>query len=243
VATGILYLVPSGLGGDTAPLLPPATLDVLRRLKCFVAENPKTARAFLKAAGYSQPLQGLVMQTLNEHTPLHAIGELLRPLEAGDDCGLLSEAGCPAVADPGAALVRRAHAVGIRVVPLVGPSALLLALMASGLNGQRFAFHGYLPVERAARAKKLAELERESERAGVAQIFIETPYRNDVLLDGILTACRGNTLLCVAIDLTLATECIRTLPVSDWKTQRPNLDRRPAVFLLYRGRATDAERP
>jgi 16S rRNA (cytidine1402-2'-O)-methyltransferase len=115
--------------------------------------------------------------------------------------------------------------------------------MASGLNGQRFAFHGYLPVERAARAKKLAELERESERAGVAQIFIETPYRNDVLLDGILTACRGDTLLCVAVDLTLATECIRTLPVSDWKTRRPNLDRRPAVFLLYRGRATDAERP
>jgi 16S rRNA (cytidine1402-2'-O)-methyltransferase len=243
VATGILYLVPSGLGGDAAPLLPPATLEVLRRLKCFIAENPKTARAFLKAAGYSQPLQGLVMQTLNEHTPLHTSGELLRPLEAGVDCGLLSEAGCPAVADPGAALVRRAHAVGIRVVPLVGPSALLLALMASGLNGQRFAFHGYLPVERAARAKKLAELERESERAGVAQIFIETPYRNDVLLDGILTACRGDTLLCVAVDLTLATECIRTLPVSDWKTRRPNLDRRPAVFLLYRGRATDAERP
>jgi 16S rRNA (cytidine1402-2'-O)-methyltransferase len=231
------------LGGEIAPLLPPATLNVMRRLQCFIVENPKTARAFLKAAGYPQPLQSVDMQTLNEHTPLNAVEQLLRPIEAGVDCGLLSEAGCPAVADPGAALVRRAHALGIRVVPLVGPSALLLALMASGLNGQRFAFHGYLPVERTARAKKLTDLENESERIGVAQMFIETPYRNGALLDAILTSCRADTLVCVAIDLTLPTECIRTLPVSAWKTARPHLDRRPSVFLLYRGRGTHSERP
>lgn len=231
---GTLYLVPSGLGGDVAPLLPPATLDVLRRLQYFVAENPKSARAFLKAAGYSRPLQEVTMQTLDEHTPADALPELLRPVEEGADCGLVSEAGCPAVADPGAALVRRAHANRIRVIPLVGPSALLLALMGSGLNGQRFAFHGYLPVERAARAKKLVQLERESDNAEVAQIFIETPYRNDALLEGIIASCRGDTLLCVAVDLTLATEDIRTLPISEWKAKPPTLNRRPAVFVLCR---------
>src|SRR5215213_2766994 len=165
---GTLYLVPTGLGGPVAPLLPRATMDVVQGLEHFIVENPRSARAFLKAAGYARPLQGIAMQTLDEHTRPSAITEMLRPLEEGLGCGLLSEAGCPAIADPGATLIREAHRAGVRVVPLVGPSALLLALMASGLNGQRFAFHGYLPVERTARAKKLAELERESEHGEVA---------------------------------------------------------------------------
>jgi 16S rRNA (cytidine1402-2'-O)-methyltransferase len=234
VPKGILYLVPTGLGGEIAPLLPAATMDVLHGLEHFIVEKPKSARAFLKAVGYSRPLQAIAMQTLDEHTPHSAIAAMLRPLEDGLMCGLLSEAGCPAIADPGAALIREAHRAGVRVVPLVGPSALLLALMASGLNGQRFAFHGYLPVERTARVKKLAELERESERVEVAQMFIETPYRNEAVLDAVVASCQRDTLLCIATDLTLPTESIRTLPVSEWKNTRSSLDRRPSVFLLYR---------
>lgn len=231
---GILYLVPTGLGGEIAPLLPPATMGVLQGLEHFIVENPKSARAFLKAAGYERPLQAIAMQTLDEHTPHSAITEMLRPLEEGLMCGLLSEAGCPAIADPGAALIREAHRAAIRVVPLVGPSALLLALMASGLNGQRFAFHGYLPVERTARMKKLGELERESQRIDVAQVFIETPYRNEAMFDAVVACCQDDTLLCIATDLTLATESVCTLPVSAWKNRRPSLTRRPSVFLLYR---------
>src|SRR4051812_39101024 len=192
--TGTLYLVPTGLGGDVLPLLPPATLAALARTARFIAENPKTARAFLKAAGYPRPLQDVAIETLDEHTPQSRLSELLAPLVAGTDCALLSEAGAPAVADPGANLVRMAHAAGVTVRPLVGPSALLLAIMASGLNGQRFAFHGYLPVERVARARKLAELERESEKHDVAQLFIETPYRNDAMLEAILATCDERTL-------------------------------------------------
>jgi 16S rRNA (cytidine1402-2'-O)-methyltransferase len=204
------------------------------RIERFIAENPKTARAFLKACGYPRALQEVAIETLDEHTPQSHLDALLAPLVEGCDCALLSEAGCPAVADPGAGLVRLAHATGITVRPLVGPSALLLAIMASGLNGQRFAFHGYLPVERTARARKLAELERESERHSTAQLFIEAPYRNGALLDTILETCAHDTLLCVAADLTLATESVRTQTISHWKREKPELNRRPAVFLLYR---------
>jgi 16S rRNA (cytidine1402-2'-O)-methyltransferase len=234
MAPGTLYLVPTGLGGEALPLLPPATLEAVMRCERFVAENPKTARAFLKAIGYPRPLQGLPIDTLDEHTPAAALDRLLAPIVAGADCALLSEAGCPAVADPGADLVRKAHAAAITVKPLVGPSALLLAIMASGLNGQRFAFHGYLPVERGARDRSLKELVRESERQGAAQAFFETPYRNDAMFGAVLEACRADTLLCVAADLTLSTELVRTRPIADWKRDKPALNRRPAVFLLYR---------
>jgi 16S rRNA (cytidine1402-2'-O)-methyltransferase len=242
MAPGILYLVPTGLGGEVLPLLPPATLDAVVRCERFIAENAKTARAFLKAIGYPRPLQGLPIDTLDEHTPAAELEHLLAPIVAGADCALLSEAGCPAVADPGADLVRKAHAAGVTVKPLVGPSALLLAIMASGLNGQRFAFHGYLPVERGARERRLKELERESERHGAAQLFIETPYRNDAMLAAILDACRPDTLLCVAVDLTLPTERVRTLAVGEWKREKRELDRRPAVFLLYREAIRPARR-
>jgi 16S rRNA (cytidine1402-2'-O)-methyltransferase len=219
---------------DVTGLIPPATLATIHRLSHFVAENPKSARAFLKTVGHPRPLQELAIATLDEHTPANRAIELLRPLSEGNDCGLLSEAGSPAVADPGAILVRAAHTHGIRVVPLVGPSALLLALMSSGMNGQRFAFHGYLPVERTARERRVAELEAECARNGVTQIFIEAPYRNGALYDTIVRTCRPDTLLCLATDLTLATESVRTRPVSAWKNERPALDRRPTVFLLYR---------
>ena len=242
MAAGTLYLVPTGLGGDVVPLMPPATLEIVHRLERFIAENPKTARAFLKAAGYDRPLQEATMDTLNEHTPESRLAELLQPIAAGEDCGLLSEAGCPAVADPGAGLVRRAHAEGIAVKPLVGPSALLLAIMASGLNGQQFVFHGYLPVERLARARRLTELERASESDGSAQMFIEAPYRNEAMLDAILATCQPDTLLCIAADLTLRSEIVRTLPVARWTSAKPGLDRRPTVFLIYRDTAKSRRR-
>jgi 16S rRNA (cytidine1402-2'-O)-methyltransferase len=234
---GTLYLVPTGLGGEALPLLPPVTREAVMRCERFIAENAKTARAFLKSIGYPRPLQGIVIDTLDEHTPAVELDRLLAPIVAGTDCALLSEAGCPAVADPGADLVRKAHAAGVTVKPLVGPSALLLAIMASGLNGQRFTFHGYLPVEREARDRRLKELEREAERHGAAQLFIETPYRNDAMLGAILAACRPDTLVCVAVDLTLSTERVRTRSVAEWKRDQPELDRRPAVFLLYRERS------
>ena len=230
---GTLYLIPTALGGDAKSGLSPGTLQRLHSLDTFVVENAKSARQFLKAAGYPHPLQDVRMRVLDEHTPDAALPELLAPLLEGKDCGLLSEAGCPAVADPGALLVRRAHEHGIRVVPLVGPSALLLALMASGLNGQRFAFHGYLPVEAAERRRRLQDLERESQRADCTEIFIETPYRNDTLFRAILDACRDETLVCVATDISMPTESILTRPVKAWRRSVPALDRRPTVFLLH----------
>jgi 16S rRNA (cytidine1402-2'-O)-methyltransferase len=232
---GTLYLIPTGLGSDDpGPMLPPAALAVLRGLCRFIVENPKSARRFLKSAGYPRPLSEASMATLDEHTAPAKLPELIAPLLAGEDCGLLSEAGCPAVADPGADLVRLAHRHGVRVAPLVGPSAILLALMASGLNGQRFEFHGYLPVDAAQRARRLRELEDQAARAGATQIFIETPYRNDAVFQAALDHCRGDTLLCIAVDLTLPSETIATRSIAQWKKNRPSLNRRPAVFLLAR---------
>lgn len=231
---GTLYLVPTAIGGDPTAVLPPQTRERLFALTVFIVENPRSARQFLKSAGYPHPLQGIAMLTLDEHTTVSALPELLAPLLAGRDCGLLSEAGAPAVADPGALLIRLAHERGVPVVPLVGPSALLLALMASGLNGQRFAFHGYLPVRTEERRGKLLELEAESRRRDVTQIFIEVPYRNDVLVRAVLEACHDDTLFCIAAELSLPSELIGTRTIRDWRKAPPRLDRRPAVFLLYR---------
>ena len=231
---GILFLIPVPLG-PVAPqdALHPSVLQTIRPLSHFVVEQAKTARAFLKAAGTDRPLQELQLSELNEHTKTSELDLLLAPLRAGEDVGLLSEAGCPAVADPGANLVALAQREGIRVVPLVGPSSLLLALMASGLNGQRFAFLGYLPAKEAERTKALRELETESRKRQQTQIFIETPYRNRQMFDGILMACQPGTRLCIATDLTLPSETVRTLTVQQWKKQTPpEIERRPTVFLL-----------
>ena len=234
-AQGRLYLVPVALGGEDAlAVLSNAALRVLPKLRHFIVENPKTARQFLKAAGYPHPLSETDMQTLSEHTIAEQMPPLLKPLLEGKDCGLLSEAGCPAVADPGAALVRLAHGHGIRVVPLSGPSSLLLALMASGMNGQRFTFHGYLPVNADERRKKLLELERLSAQQDATQIFIEAPYRNQAVLQAVLETCDPDTLLCVATDITLESEAIRTQTLAAWKKKPPDINRRPTVFLLYR---------
>ena len=230
---GTLYLIPVGLGGEDAPsVLPSATLEIARGLDTFVVENAKSARHFLKSIGHPRPLRELRFLVLDEHGDERAVEAALAPLLAGDDCGLLSEAGCPAVADPGAALVRRAHETGVRVAPLVGPSAILLALMAAGLEGQRFAFHGYLPVDRERRQRKLKELE--SRAHGTTQIFIETPYRSAAMLASLVASCRHDTLLCIAADLTLPGQMIATRSLSEWARKPPALDRRLVVFLLWR---------
>jgi 16S rRNA (cytidine1402-2'-O)-methyltransferase len=231
---GRLYLVPNLLGVvPPVEVLPQRTIEVARSLNHFVVETPKAARQFIKSLRSEQPIQSIDFATLDVNTPPERASQLLEPALKGRDLGLLSDAGCPGVADPGALLVCAAHRAGVRVVPLVGPSAVLLALMAAGMNGQQFAFHGYLPVAAEGRVKALKALDEAVARSGVTQIFIETPYRNDALLDATLAACRAATELCVAADLTLPTEQVIRLPIAKWRgARRVRLSRRPAIFLL-----------
>jgi len=234
---GRLYLVPAWLSEDTPPehAVPAAALARIRALGHFVVEDAKSARRYLAACGHPRPIRELVFAELNEHTPPGAVRLLLEPALAGQDLGLLSEAGLPAVADPGALLVAEAHARGVPVVPLVGPSSIMLALMASGLEGQRFRFHGYLPTDAAARRARLAELERLSAQAVETQVFIETPYRNEALLADVLQACRDGTRLAVAADLTGPGEWIRMASVAQWRHRKEVIGKRPAIFLLQAG--------
>ena len=232
---GTLYLIPVPLGDIPAEaVLPPPVCQQVRQLSHFVAEHAKSARVFFKSIGMPRPIQEISVQELNEHTRADALSGLLEPLRQGHDIGLVSEAGCPAVADPGADLVRLAQREGIRVVPLIGPSSMLLALMASGLSGQRFAFHGYLPAKEEERSKRLRELETESRRQGCTQMFIETPYRNRQMLESLLKHCSPGTLLCLASDLTLPSEAVETRSIAEWRKQAdlPDLERRPTVFLF-----------
>lgn len=227
---GILYAIPTPLGGAAADALPASALATVRSLRHFVVENARSARAFLKEAGVPCAIQELDISVLESDISKH-----IKKLQKDISIGLLSEAGCPAIADPGAALVAAAQAAGIRVVPLVGPSSIVLALMASGLEGQRFAFCGYLPRESGARARKLRELEARSRRERETQVFIETPYRNDAMLGALLEACAPGTLLCVASDLTLPSEQIRTRTISAWRSAGHAIGKRPTVFLLLSG--------
>ena len=231
---GRLYLLPAWLAEDLDPaaVLPAPLLARIRTIDAFVVENAKSARRFLAACGHPKPMRELAMAELNEHTPAGAVAALLEPALAGHDLGLLSEAGVPAVADPGAALVAEAHAREIAVVPCVGPSSILLALMASGLEGQRFRFAGYLPAEAAARKAAIAELERRSSRDKETQIFIETPYRNESLLSDLVATCRPSTRLCVAADLTAPSEWIRSRTIERWRLEAEPIGKRPAIFLL-----------
>lgn len=238
---GTLFLIPNTLGkrDESDPVMdviPAGVQQIAARLDYLVAENAKTARAFLKKLAETAPLahaiQQIEIRELNVNTKASALDALLDPIAGGRDGGLLSEAGVPAVADPGADLVRLAHTRGIPVRPLVGPSSILLAVMGSGLNGQSFAFNGYLPVDADERAKKLRDLEQRSRKAQQTQVWIETPYRNGALLDALRQHCSGTTLLSIAVDLTLPTETIVTLPISAWRPDRLELHKRPAIFSL-----------
>ncbi len=231
---GSLYLIPVPLSeGNGAAHLPVAVVERVRALNHFVVEDAKTARRMLKLLGHPTPLAQLHMATLNEHTPQAEVSVLLQPMSAGFDVGLMSEAGCPAVADPGAHLVRLAHEQGYTVIPMVGPSSILLALMASGLEGQRFAFHGYLPVDAAARSMRIGQLEKRSRSARETEILIETPYRNAALQSALLETLSPATLLCIAYDLTGAQQHIRTASVAEWRRTPQILpERTPAVFLF-----------
>lgn len=233
--TGILYLLPSALGdAPWQAYLPQETRDAACRLTRFIVENAKTARAELKRLGHPLPLREIAVEQLPERLTSPEIDRLIAPLASGTDTGLMSEAGCPGVADPGALLVRRAHELGIRVRPLIGPSSLLLALMASGLDGQRFAFHGYLPQRDPERSTKITELEKDSRRHRQTQLFIETPYRNSSLFQALLANCRPDTLLSLASDLSLPGETVATRSVSAWRNLPPPvLEKRPTVFLLF----------
>jgi len=233
MAAGRLFLLPAWLSEDTPPahVVPGPVLERIRALDAFVVEDAKSARAFLAACNHPRPIREIAMAELNEHTPAAAIPALLESVLDGKDIGLLSEAGLPAIADPGAALVAAAHAHGVTVVPHVGPSSILLALMASGLEGQRFRFLGYLPAD-ATRRAKLAEIERESAKRDETQVFIETPYRNDALLGDIVAGCRPNTRLCVAADLTGPNEWIRSDSIAGWRSKSATIGKRPAIFLL-----------
>ena len=226
----ILYAIPTPLGGAPQDALPASALVTIRTLRDFVVEDAKSARAFLGAIG-CKPRE-LQMAELSEHTSAAAVPALLQPLREGRPLGLLSEAGCPAIADPGAALVAAAQEAGFRVVPLIGPCAITLALMASGLEGQRFAFCGYLPRDAGERGKRLKELEARSRRERETEIFIETPYRNEALFAALLDTCAPGTRLCVAADLTLDSELVRTRPIAQWRRERTSIGKRPAVFLL-----------
>jgi 16S rRNA (cytidine1402-2'-O)-methyltransferase len=230
---GILYLIHNTLGGNDLVTLPQATLERLRNLRYLIAENPKNARSLLKAAETMVPIQSIRIERLDEHTPAGALDDLLAPVVSGMDAGLVSDAGCPGIADPGAPLVRIAHAKGIGVMPMTGPSSIVLALMASGLEGQRFAFHGYLPVGQEELTRRLALLESDSRRNAQTQIFIETPYRNERMLRLILKSLDASTLLCVASDLTQHSQSIATKSVGDWRqAELPDLNNRPTVFLI-----------
>jgi 16S rRNA (cytidine1402-2'-O)-methyltransferase len=226
----ILYAIPTPLGGTPEAALPAPALQQIRQLKDFVVEDAKSARAFLSAAGCAP--RELSLAELNEHTPASEVPQLLQPLREGRPLGLLAEAGCPAIADPGAALIEAAQRENFRVVPLVGPSSITLALMASGLEGQRFAFCGYLPRDAAERTRRIKELEARSRRERETEIFIETPYRNEALFGALLEACAPGTRLCVAADLTLGAESVRTRTIAEWRRAREAPGKRPAVFLL-----------
>lgn len=230
-----LYLIPTALSDAAlSRVLPSYNFDIVRGLRYFVVENLRAARRFLRRLDSSFPIDDCEFHELNTHTDRAGLSEWLEPLRGGEAMGLLSDAGCPAVADPGADIVALAQREGLKVAPLVGPSSILLALMASGFNGQGFAFNGYLPVEEAARNMKVGELERYARRTGQTQIFIETPYRNNSLIRFLCERLSGETLLCVASDLTDPDEeSIVTKPVREWKKLKYDYDKHPAIFLIH----------
>lgn len=230
-----LHLIPNTLGEcETSNVLPAINIDIIRKIKHFIVEDVRTARRFLKKVDSNINIDELQFYTLNKHTSPNELSSYLEPLEKGFDMGVISEAGCPAIADPGAEVVKMAQTKNLKVVPLVGPSSILLGLMASGFNGQSFAFVGYLPIQGNKRTQRIKQLEKRAKTENQSQIFIETPYRNQKLLSEILSTCQGNTKLCIACDITLESEYIKTKSINEWKKSAlPDLNKRPSIFILY----------
>lgn len=232
---GKLYLIPIPLGENNPMEVLPFTVQrTVETLDYYVVENEKTARRFIKKIAPEKPQPSLHLYTLNKHTEVQEHRGMIQPCLEGISVGLMSEAGCPGVADPGAVIVKLAHELGIQVIPLVGPSSILLALMASGMNGQSFAFNGYLPIDKNDKKATLKNWERLSQERNQSQLFIETPYRNNKLMDDLMQTLHPNTLLCVATDITLPTEYIKTLRIADWKRNKVDLDKRPTLFILHK---------
>ncbi|MEI7504783.1 MAG: SAM-dependent methyltransferase [Paludibacter sp.] len=230
-----LYLIPTSLGDCSFErILPTYNTEIVNKLKYFIVEDVRTARRFLKKTNQAIEIDSLTFFILNQHTTPEELSDFLRPMFDGNDMGVLSEAGCPAIADPGADVVAIAQKNNFTVVPMVGPSSILLSLMASGFNGQSFAFVGYLPIQPVERVKALKKLESRAYSECQSQIFIETPYRNMKMLEEILQTCQPNTRLCIAVDITLDTEFIKTKTVKEWKTKLPDLSKRPCIFLIYK---------
>lgn len=230
---GKLYLIPSLLSESTVnEVIPVGNILIIRQLKEFIVEEIRTARRFLKKVDKEIDISGLNFYLLNEHTSSADYHLLLKPALEGKNIGLLSEAGMPCIADPGAVVVKLAHEKNIEVVPLTGPSSIMLALSASGLNGQNFCFHGYLPIDKTQRINKIKEIEKSAFNTGQTQIFMETPYRNRELLDSLLNTCRSNTLLCLAVNITGENALIHTATIAFWKKNLPDIHKKPAIFII-----------
>jgi len=231
-----LYLLPSTLG-DTPinNVLPVANVEVITQIKYFIVENIRSARRFLKKVDHNIDIDTLTFYTLDEHTLPKDIHDYLKPLEEGNPMGVISEAGCPVVADPGSLVVELAQKKNLKVIPMVGPSSIILSVMASGFNGQSFTFYGYLPIEPDKRAAAIRTLETRAYKENQTQLFIETPYRNIKMLEEILHVCRPDTRLCIATDITCENEYIRTKTIKEWKKQLPDINKRPTIFLIYKG--------
>jgi len=234
-ALGKLYLLPVPLGPDADPkeVLPETVARSIEFIDHYIVENEKTARRFIKAIFPAKKQPELKLSVLNKHTQTSEHADFIKPCLEGKNVGLMSEAGCPGVADPGAVIVKLAHDKGIQVVPLVGPSSILLAIMASGMNGQSFAFNGYLPIDKADKKTALKNFEKLSQDKNQSQLFIETPYRNNKLMEDILNILQPKTLLCIAADITLPTEYIRTKTIAQWKKEKTDLHNRPCIFILH----------
>lgn len=230
-----LYLIPVTLGDTPIDrVLPSYNREIISGISHFVVENVRTARRFLKKSNPDINIDLLTFYTLNQHTRPEEVSGYLAPLAAGSSVGIISEAGCPAIADPGADVVAIAQRTGYKVVPLVGPSSILMSLMASGFNGQSFAFHGYLPIDAGERARTLKSLEHRIYEENETQIFIETPYRNARIIDDFIKMCRPQTRLCIAANITCEDEYIRTLTLKEWNKEKPDLSKKPCIFLLYK---------
>lgn len=232
---GKIYLIPTPIGDtEVYDVTPQHNQEVIKSLDYFIVENTRSARRFLSKAGIGKPIDSLQFVELNEHTEQRDVEAMLKPVLEGTDAGIISEAGVPAVADPGADVVALAHRHGIEIIPLVGPSSIILSVMGSGMNGQSFAFNGYLPVKQPDRSKAIKFFETRALKENQSQLFIEAPYRNAKLFDDFLVSCSGETRLCVAADILQPNQLIVTKTISQWKSQKPDINKRPAIFIIGR---------